>query len=29
MMHRLSRLQLPDKNRDEDLLKRPPKRRET
>ncbi len=29
MVHRMSRFQLPDKNRDDDLLKRPPKRLKT
>jgi putative transposase len=29
MIHRMSRFSLPDKNKDEDLLKRPPKRLKT
>jgi hypothetical protein len=29
MIHRMSRFQLPDKNRDDDLLKRPPQRLKT
>lgn len=29
MIHRMSRFCLPDKNKDDDLLKRPPKRRKT
>jgi hypothetical protein len=29
MIHRMWRFQLPDKNRDDDLLKRPPKRLKT
>jgi putative transposase len=29
MIHRMSRFLLPDKNKDDDLLKRPPKRRKT
>ncbi len=29
MIHRMSRFHLPERNKDEDLLKRPPKRRKT
>jgi hypothetical protein len=29
MIHRMARFSLPDKNKDDDLLKRPPKRLKT